>query len=176
MTIIRDREMYHGAALTQIADHDMFTSINSFDEIDAQSRSAYRVNDTDIGVFLKYSASPGDNPEYAEYMFTFSPENVDDIEILNRRCKKAFIVLVCYDQNRRDYSQICVLSHFQFSWFKAQGDPRDKELQGRQVGRVALYVRIRPNAPFRVWGYPEGGKRYWYYDVGKGAFPEKIFG
>ena len=171
MTIIRDREMYHGAALTQIADHDMFTSINRL-PLEVQFRSAYRVN-SDIGVFLKYSASP-DN---GEYMFTFSQENLDDIDTLNIECNKTFIVLVCYDEERREHSQICSITHFQLSWLKGQRDTKNRELRRNQEGQIALYVRVRPNGVLRAFvKNPEQRGRSWYYDVKRDEFPGMLFG
>ena len=54
---INDDHMYHGAALTQIAEHPQFTAINAFKHANRPSRSAFRIND-DIGVYLKYASKP----------------------------------------------------------------------------------------------------------------------
>ena len=65
---INDDHMYHGAALTQIAEHEQFTAINAFEHGGKTSRSAFIVNH-DIGVYLKYAGKPVGR--YKEYQFTF---------------------------------------------------------------------------------------------------------
>jgi len=47
---ISDEHFYHGAALTQIAEHPKFTVINGFRINKKLSRSAFKVNDG-IGIF-----------------------------------------------------------------------------------------------------------------------------
>ncbi len=43
---INDDHMFHGAALTQIAEHELFTSINAVRGSGKLSRSAFRVNES----------------------------------------------------------------------------------------------------------------------------------
>jgi hypothetical protein len=52
---ITDEHMIHGAALTQIAEHKQFTSINAFIHKGKTSRSAFKINDG-IAVFLKFAS------------------------------------------------------------------------------------------------------------------------
>ena len=54
---IHDDHMYHGAALTQIAEHPAFTAINAFEDKGTKSRCAFRIN-TAIGAYIKYSSAP----------------------------------------------------------------------------------------------------------------------
>lgn len=56
MRINKDHK-YHGAALTQIAEHTAFSAINAFEDDLAKSRCAFRVNG-DIGIYIKYNAKP----------------------------------------------------------------------------------------------------------------------
>ena len=79
---INDDHMYHGAALTQIAEHPQFTAINSFHRGSQKSRSAFRVND-DVGIYLKYSRNA--TPAFGEYPFTFSEPNLEEIEALSQK-------------------------------------------------------------------------------------------
>jgi hypothetical protein len=49
---IHDDHLYHGAALTQIAEHHLFTAINALKIGDNTIRVAYRINDL-IAVYFK---------------------------------------------------------------------------------------------------------------------------
>jgi hypothetical protein len=52
---IEDQHVYHGAALTQIAEDDEFTAINPLDLLGKRLNSAFRINDN-IGIYLKYNS------------------------------------------------------------------------------------------------------------------------
>lgn len=54
---ITDEHLYHGAALTQIAEHPSFTAINGIRIGGKLHRSAFRINDS-IGVYFKYASKP----------------------------------------------------------------------------------------------------------------------
>jgi hypothetical protein len=54
---INDDHLFHGAALTQIAEHPQFTAINAVRFKGVLSRSAFRINDS-LGVYLKYAQKP----------------------------------------------------------------------------------------------------------------------
>jgi hypothetical protein len=49
--------MYHGAALSQIAEHPAFTAFNAFKNNSGKSRSAFRINDG-IGIYVNMQARP----------------------------------------------------------------------------------------------------------------------
>jgi hypothetical protein len=100
---INDDHMYHGAVLTQIAEHPQFTAINAFKSAGAVSRSAFRVND-DIGVYLKYASKP--KAPYDEYMFTFGEDHLIELESLKKKCARVFLALVCVHER-----QICCLPY-----------------------------------------------------------------
>ena len=91
MAKIAYRHMYHGSALTQIAEHEEFTSINRVPLDYSLHRSAFEVNEG-IGIFLKYATSAN-----GEYQFTFSWENLADVEGLNDSHNKTYILLVCLE-------------------------------------------------------------------------------
>src|ERR1039457_6622823 len=99
---INDDHMYHGAALTQIAEHPAFTAINAFKINGDKSRCAFRINDA-IGAFIKYSSAPKGN--YGEYLFTFQQAHLDELAKLREKSGKVFAVLVCIKDK-----EICVLS------------------------------------------------------------------
>lgn len=89
---INDDHMYHGAALTQIAEHPQFTAINSFGLDGEKSRSAFLVNQ-DIGIYVKYATKR--TKPYGEFQFTFSEDHIAEIESIADKAEKTFIVFVC---------------------------------------------------------------------------------
>ena len=92
---IEDQHLYHGAALTQIAEDDEFTAINPLDLMGKRLSSAFRINDN-IGVHLKYnSVKPKAN---GEFPFTFSQDNLKELTGMTEQLqlKKVFVVLVCF--------------------------------------------------------------------------------
>ena len=89
---IDDDHLYHGAAITQIAEHRLFTAINVFKDADDISRSAFRVND-DIAVYFKYATKP--KRPHDEFVFTFTTENLDEIHRIAKLVPKTFLALVC---------------------------------------------------------------------------------
>ena len=90
---ITNRDMYHGAALTQIAEHSQFTAINPARLDDNRlSESAFLINDG-IVVYLKYSAVESDT-----YTFNFDQNHQEEIERLGLlHAGRVFIVLVCVE-------------------------------------------------------------------------------
>jgi len=98
---INNDHMYHGAALTQIADRPEFKAINPFKGLHA--RGAFRIND-DIGIYIKHAAEPA-KTIHSEYLFGFSANNLAEIDAIKKQCSKVFIVLVCIQAK-----EICVLT------------------------------------------------------------------
>lgn len=90
---IDDNHMYHGAALLQIAEHPRFTAINTIEISGQKSRSAYRINDN-IGIFLKYASRPS---RIGEYAFTFTNDQLQELEAVVAQMESTFIALVCVE-------------------------------------------------------------------------------
>ena len=178
MATILERQMYHGPALIQIAEHDEFTNINRIDLPNTEYRSAFSVNG-EIGIFLKYSTIPRNaNPaeHWVEYWFGFTQENLDDMNELKKDQGTAYAVLIISD-DARDNKEICCIDHYQLFWLKGQRDAKIAELRGAEVEGVTIRVRMRRNSPsFWVHVKQPGEKWYWYYDVPMSDFPGKIFG
>ena len=108
---INDDHMFHGAALTQIAEHHQFTAINGIRIGKKLSRCAFRVNDS-IGVYLKYASEP--TQPYDDYIFTFGLDAKKELNTLNGASEKVFIALVCVKDR-----QICCISYKEFdNWIK----------------------------------------------------------
>jgi hypothetical protein len=91
---IHHDHLYHGAALTQIAEHPQFTAINSFQHHADKSRSGYLVNQ-DIGIYLKYATK--ETKPYGEFVFTFRDDHIAEIDALAQKAEKTFIVFVCVE-------------------------------------------------------------------------------
>jgi len=94
---------YHGAALTQIVEHPQFTAINAFRDGRKISRSSFIINQ-DIYVYLKYGINPVG--PFKEYQFAFLKKHLREIEEIEKRAKKTFIVLICVKDR-----EICVIAH-----------------------------------------------------------------
>ena len=89
---IHDDHMYHGAALTQVAEHPQFTAINAFSHAGHSSRSGFLVNH-DVGIYLKYASKK--TKRFGEFVFTFSTDHIAEIDALSKKAEKVFIVFVC---------------------------------------------------------------------------------
>ncbi|MGB6944072.1 MAG: hypothetical protein WBE37_16860 [Bryobacteraceae bacterium] len=162
---INDDHMYHGAALTQIAEHPAFTAINAFKSNGDKSRCAFRINDS-IGAFIKYASSP--KGSYDEYLFTFQKAHLDELALLREKTGNIFAVLVCI----RD-KEICVLSDTELKRLiatrqKAFGGPEDQ---------YQILVTAPANKQFRVYVNSPGakGKMLGEIKVKRSAFPDLLF-
>lgn len=135
---IDDDHMYHGAAITQIAEHPQFTAINAFKTGPEVSRSGFRVND-DIGVFLKYATNP--KPPYSEYLFTFKAEHLDELEKMAGSVSRVFVALVCVMDR-----QICCLSRDHLRDLVE----RRVAAKGAQEDQYTILVTLPKGKSFRV--------------------------
>lgn len=90
---IKDDHLYHGAALTQIAEDDQFTAINPIDVRGKRSRSAFLVN-ANIAIYLKYD-SVGPKGYYEEFKFTFTEDHLEELKELAEKHLNVFAALVC---------------------------------------------------------------------------------
>jgi hypothetical protein len=156
--------MYHGAALTQVAEHDLFTSINAVRFSKKLSRSSFRINET-IGIFLKYAGNPvGD-----DYNFTFSRDNKKELVKLRDLCEKVFIALVCVADR-----QICCISLDEFDdWI----EKRHSSL-GSAEDVSTILVHLPKGKAFRV-NMNKPGRRNTYLAnpqiVSRKSFPNALF-
>lgn len=140
---INDDHLYHGAAITQIAEHEQFTAINSFKHSSGISRSAFKVNDG-IGVFLKYATAA--KKPFNEYVFNFRQEHIDELKNISSKSEKVFIALVCVKSR-----EICCLPYEKLLALiqrrrKAKGDSEEQYqiLASLESGKA---FRVYINAP-----------------------------
>ena len=165
---IRNRHMYHGAALTQIAEQSQFTAINSIRLPDgSSSRSAFLINDG-IVIYLKYATEPN---QYDDYIFTFTQSHRDEIQHLDSiYTGRVFIALVCVEDR-----EICCISYNELNeWF----EKRHTALNNMAEENSTVLVELQAGQSFRV-NMNMPGVRGEYLDeaqiVSRSRFPDVIF-
>ena len=162
---INDDHMYHGAALTQIAEHPTFKAVNAFWLNGRKSTCAFRVNDT-TGVYIKYAAAP--HGSATEYVFTFSAAHLAELATLREHCTHVFVVMVCIKAK-----EICVISYGQL---KQLVELREKA-RGEREEQYQVLVTAPSNKQFRVYVNRPGKKGVMMGQqlVRRNAFPELLF-
>lgn len=162
---INDDHLYHGAALTQVAEHTSFKAINSFASNDARSRSAFLIN-RDIGLYLKYASEA--KGTYDEFIFTFSQEHLGELAIVRQQNAKVFIGLICVSAR-----QICGISYDTLLSMIAER----KRLKGGDEATYTVLVTADKGKRFRAYMSPPGKKKEKICEqvVPRDAFPDIIF-
>jgi hypothetical protein len=162
---INDDHMYHGAALTQIAEHPTFKAVNAFWLDGKKSQAAFRVNDG-TGIFVKYASVPHGTAR--EYVFTFSSEHLTELATLREHCTQVFVVLVCIK-----IKEICVISYGQLTKLISLR----KKMKGMDEGQYQILVTAPANKQFRVYVNRPGRKGVMAGAqlVRRNAFPEMLF-
>lgn len=163
---INDDHLFHGAALTQIAEHKQFTAINVVRISGDVSRSAFRIND-DIGIYLKYAQNP--KPPADDYIFTFSELNKSELAALSKKYEKLFIAMVCVHDR-----QICCLAYSELQdWLEKR-----RLALGSKEDTSTILVGLRQGGYFRV-NMNEPGRRKIYLGqpqlVPRKRFPDALF-
>ena len=165
MVKINDDHMYHGAALTQIAEHPKFTAINAFDFDGKPSRSAFKINHN-IGLFLKYATKPN---QQNEYIFTFNQAHLRELKGLTNENRDAFLALVCVEDR-----EICCIN---YNLFLELSKRREEAKEAREE-QFQIVITIPVRKSFRVY-VNEPGKRGCILGkeevVSRKDFPGKIF-
>ena len=143
------KDMYHGAALTQIAEYKTFKAINSFEPAKGEkSRAAFSVNH-DTGIYLKYGTNP--TKAFKEYSFVFTKANFDELAALKAKYgQRVFVVLVCVKAK-----EICILTLKELEKKRAE---RESE-NGSVEPQYQLLVAVPKNKSFRVYMNAPGVKK-----------------
>lgn len=162
---INDDHLYHGAALTQVAEHPSFKAINAFPYQGTRSRSAFLIN-TDIGLYLKY-ASRATGP-YREFTFTFFPEHLDELAFLSKKTDKVFVGLICIAKR-----EICCLP---YDALLAMIRRRKKQYGGDESSYTIL-VTVAKGTWFHAYMSPPGQKKKMASEqiIPRSDFPRIIF-
>lgn len=161
---IRDEHLYHGAALTQIAEHEQFTAINGIRIKGVLHRSAFRVNDS-IGVYLKYATKP--TKSHDEYIFTFTQGHLDDLHDLTTLFPKLFLGLVCVKDQ-----EICVLSYPELCEMI-----EERKARAGDEDSVTILVTAEEGKSLRAYMNAPGkkNKSLTHRVIARKAFPNVIF-
>lgn len=162
---INDDHMYHGAALTQIAEHGNGTAISPCVFKGKVSRCAFWIS-RNTAVYLKYRTEP--EGRFEQYSFKFSQRNLSELRTLAKQAKRLFLGLICVADR-----EICCLLYDDFRRLIA--------LRKQQVGGAEEEYRISAALPgrskFRIW-IDEPGKRGVYLEelrIARGDFPQRLF-
>lgn len=143
---IHDDHLYHGAALIQIAEHPLFTAINSLRSGKKVYSVAYKIND-EIALYLKYAAKP--TQSHLEYVFQFKKSNLHDLDEIATANPKTFIALVCV-QDR----EICCISYQQL----IELVKRRKKMSGKDEGQYTVLTTARKGERLRLYMNDPGRK------------------
>ena len=162
---INDDHMYHGAALTQIAEHPVFKAINAFWSGGKKSSCAFRINDT-TGIYIKYAGLPRGSA--SEYVFTFTQTHLDELTKLREHCTSVFGVFVCIGAKA-----ICVLSYGQIMKFVKMR----RDAKGDQEDQYQIFITAPANKQFRAYINKPNRKGVMLGEtlVARSAFPEILF-
>jgi len=93
---IQEQDFYHGAALTQIAEHPSFKALNK-----GSDRYGHYLVNADCHVFMKYSRANG------PWSFTFTAEQLEPLVNVQTAKADLFVCLVCGEET------ICILGEEQ---------------------------------------------------------------
>lgn len=162
---IDDDHMYHGAALTQIAEHPQFTAINHLTTKAGTARSSFLIN-SNIGIYIKYATRP--EGSYSEYRFTFSTAHLTEIVEIKKKTNSVHIVLVCVLDR-----EICGLDIDSFN----QLIEVRRSLKGSDEERYTIAVTAPKNKKMRAYVNVPGrkGKSAGEHLVARNHFPDCLF-
>ncbi len=163
---IKDYHLFHGAAIAQIAEHRSFTAINPFEDAAKISRSAFRVNN-DIAVYFKYATKP--TPAFAEFVFTFTSRNLDEIHRVAALVPRTMLALVCVKARH-----ICCLP---YDKLVALVDRRAGDV-GHGEDSYTVLVTLAEGKAFRVYVNKSGRRKTMLGSaivVPRNSFPNALF-
>lgn len=82
---IQEQDLYHGAALTQIAEHQSFKALNR-----GSTKYGHYLVNTDKHIFIKYRTSTG-----SPWQHTVSPDEMKALEAACSKHNQVWLCLVC---------------------------------------------------------------------------------
>lgn len=164
MRINKDH-LYHGAALTQVAEHPTFKAINEISNRGVRSRCAFLINH-DIGLYLKY-ATEAKGP-FKEYVFTFHRDHLKELQTLRGRSQKVFVCLICVSA-----SHICCISYERLMDMIAER----KQRKGSDEEAYTVLATIPAGKSFRVYMNVPGKRKALIKEtiIHRNEFPDVIF-
>ncbi|MCA9054021.1 MAG: hypothetical protein KDA75_09305 [Planctomycetaceae bacterium] len=163
---IQKEQMYHGAALAQIAEHPHFTAINELKIKNLRCKSAFLVNDSTV-VYLKYCSKP--KGPSSEYVFNFDMRHRADLAAINNSFDKVYLALVCVED-----MLICAPTYDEFEAILAK---REAALGGEEE-IFSLLAVIPEGKSFRLYANKPGKRGVMLAPVkiiSRSRFPDCLF-
>src|SRR5438552_1824863 len=122
---VQQKDLYHGAALTQLVEHDSFKALNK-----ADGKYGHYLVNTDRRLMVKLTEKP-----HYPWSFTFQPDDLDTLRADIASGFRTFVVLVC------GKATVCLLEQADYEAII------DLDAAGQQWIRVEV-----PKASMRVRG------------------------
>jgi len=142
---IQEQDFYHGAALTQIAEHQSFKALNK-----GSKRYGHYLVNADCHVFVRYSKADGET-----WTFTFNPDQLEPINNVIKSSATPFLCLVCGELT------ICLLDQSQIEQVIDLDSPSNQWVR----------VQVPSGKSCKVSGSNGTLKRR----IPHNAFPKKLF-
>ena len=142
---IQQKDLFHGAALTQLTEHASFKALNKADK----KYGHYMVN-TNRRLMVKLTAK-----EHGPWQFTFQPDDLDTLRSdFATRNNKTFVVLVCGETticllNRQDFKVVVDINATSAQWIRVD------------IPRARMSVR--------------GSKGELTHSIAHNSFPDTVF-
>ncbi|MBU3068540.1 hypothetical protein KOI40_01850 [Aestuariicella sp. G3-2] len=162
---ITKEQLYVGAAVMQIAEHDKFTAINALQLKESPRGNSFLINDK-TPLFCKYASSKN---SYNEYQFNFTTDQFDSFKETMQKYGAFYIALICVED-----SEICCLS---FKELKDLIQFRNRSSKSTQDQYVIL-AQLEKRKSFRAYVHAAGHKGFYAGEqliVSRADFPSKIF-
>ena len=139
------KDLYHGAALTQITEHASFKALNK-----ADAKYGHYLVNVDRRLLTKYSEKTS-----GPWQFTFQPDDLDILKTDIASGFKTFIVLVCCA------TTVCLLDENEFS-----------QLIDINAAAAQQWIRVQiPKASMRI----SGSKGNLGHAIKHNGFPNRLF-
>jgi hypothetical protein len=163
---ITNEHLYHGAALTQVAEHPTFKAINELSPGGLRSGKAFRIN-ADIGLYLKYCATKPKGP-YKEFVFTFDAEGLNELQAIKALKYKLFISLICVRARH-----ICCITYELLRELIAER----KQEKGADEQSYTILVTALARKGFRIYVNVPGRRKTMIMErvVSRTGFPKILF-
>jgi hypothetical protein len=112
---IQQKDLFHGAALTQLTEHPSFKALNK-----ADAKYGHYLVNADCRLMVKLTAK-GNGP----WQFTFQPDDLNTLKSDIASGFKTFVVLVCGKKticllNRRDFRVVIDLNSASVQWVRVE--------------------------------------------------------
>ncbi len=162
---IRDDHKYHGAALIQVAEHELFTAINSLKLGEKVFQNAYKIND-EIALFLKYARN--ENEAFGEFVFTYSTHQLDELLEVRDGNVKTYVAMICVAAR-----EICCISCDEL----VDMIDKRKKIKGAGEDQYNLLVTAPIGKSLRIYLNEPGKKNAKLEEkiVSRKDFPERLF-